>query len=325
MNDTQDVGPAATVRYFPAAPTRGDLTVAEAIDAYMAGYSGRTPGIVTLLRFWRERIGHLRLRDVDADVVAVELDYLASTPALKARRDPVHGGRVFLPCGPKSPATLNRYRAALSAVMTWAMRKRLTPKGWQHPLRGGLVPAFPERNARVRFLSPDETKRLLAAARISVWPRLYLLILLALTTGARRGELLNLRWRSVDLQARVIRIETSKNGEPRTLVLTDAAVAELRRFAGAPDALVFPGKRDQTRPYVITEAWRRCLKNARIENFRFHDLRHCCASYLAQNGASLLEIAETLGHKTLAMVRRYSHLSIDSRRRIIESAFGRIA
>jgi len=105
------------------------------------------------------------------------------------------------------------------------MHKRLTPKGWHHPVRP--IKSEQEDNGRVRFLSPEERDRLLAAARISVSPKLYLLILIAITTGARRGELLGLRIRDLDLEAKVATVHTSKNGEPRVLPLTDAGYALL--------------------------------------------------------------------------------------------------
>jgi integrase len=72
------------------------------------------------------------------------------------------------------------------------------------------------------------------------------------------------------------------------------------------------------KPYSINEAWKYAVKRAKLVNFRFHDLRHSCASYLAMNGASLLEIGDVLGHKTLAMVKRYSHLTEAHTKSVVE-------
>jgi len=72
---------------------------------------------------------------------------------------------------------------------------------------------------------------------------------------------------------------------------------------------IFPSVNGKNKPKNIETIWRKALKQAKVDNFRFHDLRHSAASYLAMNGASLAEIAEVLGHKTLAMVKRYAHLS----------------
>ncbi|MFN7432137.1 MAG: tyrosine-type recombinase/integrase [Betaproteobacteria bacterium] len=314
---------AAVVRDLPTAPTRGDLTLREVCDAYMAGYNGRDDSRDRRLSYWAGVMGDVKLRDLDGDSIADSLDALAAQNIRKYVGRDDHDRPVFREHGRRSPATVNRYRQALSAVLTWAQHKRLTPKGWAHPVR----PLRSERedNARVRFLSADERQRLLAAARISAWPKLYLLILMALTTGARRGELLGLRHRDLDLEIKTASVATTKNGEPRVLPLTDAVVNEIKRHGSPhPDALLFPGRFRTEQPYAIEEAWRRCLRNARVRNCRFHDLRHSCASYLAQNGAGLLEIADVLGHKSLKMTQRYSHLTVEHKAKLVRRVLGGI-
>jgi integrase len=138
-----------------------------------------------------------------------------------------------------------------------------------------------------------------------------LVVLIALSTGFRKGEILNLQWPDVDLiQGRITSQET-KNGERRTVPLTGPALDQMRQHARVrrrDTQLVFPNAYG-TKPLDIRKAWETALKQATIPDFRFHDLRHSAASYLAMNGASLAEIAEILGHKTLAMVKRYAHLS----------------
>lgn len=323
METTVCTAAAAVARAFPTAPNRGDLTVREAIDAYLAGYEGRDCTIVSRLSFWAKELGHVRLRELDADLVADALDRLAAGGALRCVGRDSSGRAVLRPVGRRAGATVNRYKASLSAVLTWAMRKRLVPKGWQHPVRS--IGAARESDGRVRFLSPQERERLLAAAKISAWPKLYLLVLMALTTGARRGELLGLRYRDLDLERGVASVDRTKNGTPRVLPLTEAVISEIKRHGqGQPDALLFAGKFRPHQPYAIGEAWRRCLRNARIENFRFHDLRHSCASYLAQNGAGLLEIADVLGHKSLRMTQRYAHLTVEHKARLINRVLGGI-
>lgn len=129
----------------------------------------------------------------------------------------------------KSPATINRYIAALSAVLTWAVEERLTPKGWKNPCRG--IKRMPEPDGRVRFLDEDERNRVFAATSASKYPRLYALVLTAMLSGARRGELLSLRWDDVDLERGVAQLSRSKNGDRRALVLLPQVVAALRPFA----------------------------------------------------------------------------------------------
>ena len=86
----------------------------------------------------------------------------------------------------------------------------------------------------------------------------------------------------------------------------------------ADEDLLFPSRKNPKNSICIRTAWNTTLKRAEIENFRFHDLRHCTGSYLAMNGASPIEIADVLGHKTLEMVKRYSHISQDHRAAVLE-------
>ena len=110
----------------------------------------------------------------------------------------------------------------------------------------------------------------------------------------------------------MITLRDTKNGTRRGIPLRGPVVDVLtaRKNPGMNStALVFPGK-DATRPIDLTTPWQTVLRRAEIEDFRFHDLRHTAASYLAMNGASSLEIAAVLGHKTLQMTKRYTHLSV---------------
>ena len=148
---------------------------------------------------------------------------------------------------------------------------------------------------------------------------------MALTTGARRGELLRLRWKDVDVDRGEAELEETKNGDRRILVLLPQVIAELARFApkdaAKSEALVFRSRLRPSQPYSTAKAFNEAVALAGINNFRFHDCRHCTASYMAQHGASLLEIADTLGHRQLRMVQRYAHLNTDSRRRLMARVF----
>jgi integrase len=136
-------------------------------------------------------------------------------------------------------------------------------------------------------------------------------VVLALATGARKMELLSLTWNDVDFRRQVIILHDTKNGERRVLPITGHAYEVLvhcARVRRTDTHYVFPSQ-NGTKPFDIRRAWVASLQRAGIPDFRFHDLRHSAASYLAMNGASLAEISEILGHKTLAMVKRYAHLS----------------
>ena len=122
---------------------------------------------------------------------------------------------------------------------------------------------------------------------------------------------MNLKWSDVDLARGSILLQTTKNGERRFVPLVGMALDLLRsKYANqAVDSLVFPAPHSPCKPIDIRSAWETALSKANIFNFRFHDLRHTAASYLAMNQASLLEIGTLLGHKTVQMTKRYAHLS----------------
>jgi integrase len=139
-------------------------------------------------------------------------------------------------------------------------------------------------------------------------------VVLALATGARRGELLGLRWRDVDLERGTILLDDTKNGESRSLPLTGYALEVMCQYAQRSRSdWVFPSQCG-TKPADIRRGWENAVERAGLEDFTFHSLRHTAASYLAMNGASLAEIAEVLGHKSLQVTKRYAHLSQDHTR-----------
>ncbi|MEE8303634.1 MAG: site-specific integrase, partial [Candidatus Tectomicrobia bacterium] len=168
-----------------------------------------------------------------------------------------------------------------------------------------------EPHGRVRFLSDEERARLLHACRASQNRWLYPVVVLALATGARKMEILHLTWADVDLRRTRITLHDTKNRELRALPLAGHALDAIRTLAKVrrlDTSLLFP-RADGRYPLDIRYAWAHTLQEADISDFRFHDLRHSAASYLAMTGASLAELAAILGHKTLQMVQRYAHLS----------------
>ena len=114
----------------------------------------------------------------------------------------------------------------------------------------------------------------------------------------------------MDLERRLVVLNKTKNRERRSVPIGHEVAALLREHAKVrrlDSDLLFPG--DGGAPVAIDRAWYAALKKAKVENFQFHDLRHTAASYLAMSGATTAELAAVLGHKTLAMVKRYAHLS----------------
>jgi integrase len=245
------------------------------------------------LKWWSEQIGAYALCDI--------------TPALIAeQRDQFMEGATVR--GPKrSPATVNRYLAALSHALAVAVKEW----GWLDSNPLSKVRKLKEPRGRVRFLSDEERQRLLQVCKESNNKMLYLIVVLCLSTGARKMEILGLRWEDADLNRNMIVLHETKNNERRVLPLTGYAFELMQahhKMRSLSTNLVFPNT-DGSKVNDIRFHWEEAIKRAEISDFRFHDLRHSAASYLAMNGATMAEIAEVLGHKTLQMVKRYAHLS----------------
>ena len=166
-------------------------------------------------------------------------------------------------------------------------------------------------NERTRFLNDEERARLIRACQESESKGLYPVVILALSTGMRRGEILNLKWNDVDLDRGAILLQTTKNGERRFIPLVGIALDLLKSRHSQPvyKFSCIPCATFSIKANRYSLCLGNCARKSRISNFRFHDLRHTAASYLAMNQASLLEIGTLLGHKTVQMTKRYAHLS----------------
>ncbi len=174
-----------------------------------------------------------------------------------------------------------------------------------NPCRGVTMPKV--TNARTRFLSEEEEARLLSVCT----PELKPMILTALRTGLRKGELFSMRWEDIDAKNALLTVPRGKGGKRRYIPLVPEIIALLERTPrreGEANPFVFPSPRTGRAWVDINRPWRRILEVAGIKNFRFHDLRHTFASRLAQRGAPLKAIQELLGHSDLKMTMRYAHL-----------------
>ena len=299
--------------YFKSSEARKH-TLAEVISRYVEHVA---PSIKTgrervrHLKWWKEQLGDFVLADLNAAAIATARDRLLATPKKNGDR--------------RAPATVSRYLASLSHAFSIAKREW----GWAEENPTLSVQKPKEPSGRVRFLSEDERQRLLNACRASENKYLYPIVVLALATGMRRGEILGLTWERVDLMQGRITLHKTKNGTTRVVPLAQHCMTVLKAHAVGHESqrgLLFPGKETQNRftdpattPMDIRAPWLKALEDADIHDFRFHDLRHTAASYLVMNGATLAELAEILGHKTLQMVRRYAHLSEPHAAKVVAS------
>ena len=262
------------------------------------------------LIWWKDQIGHLFLVDVTPQIVAKYQDRLEKDP-IKVKEDP----KTPKPPKYRKPATISRYLGSLSICFSYAVKL-----GWvsDNPVIKVEKPRL--KNERVRFLTAEESKNLLTACKDSDYKQLYAIVVLALSTGARKGEIMALRWKDIDLGQKVMRLEETKNGDRRSIPLSSLALSvilDLRKIRRIDSQLLFP-REDGLKAFDFRKHWNKAVKTAKLTDFKFHDLRHTAASNLAMSGASLLEIAEILGHRQMKMVRRYAHLTQQHTANVLE-------
>jgi len=243
------------------------------------------------LRWWKQELRGLSVADVTPERVDKAIRRLKQPYTTPSGRTKVRTG-----------ATINRYASALSAALAGIIRQGVIQ---QNP---AAIKRQPER-ARVRFLSKEEQSRLLEACAEST--SLFLAVSLSLATGARRGEIMSLTWQQIRWRdgGADIHLTKTKNGEARTIRVEGKVADVLRGQVRRIDTnLLFPSAQKPDQPIDLRKQFEKAVRKAGLENFRWHDMRHTAASNFASAGLSDLEIGAVLGHKTLLMVKRYSHL-----------------
>ena len=199
-----------------------------------------------------------------------------------------------------SPATVNRELACLKHMYTkaieWGYLKRTPTKG---------IKQLKEPPGRLRYLEPDEIEALINECAEHLQP----IVITAVNTGMRKGEILNLKWSDIDLQNRRILIRKSKNNTSRIIPINQTLYEVFHTIKKV-------SKNDYV--YVDTNGhpfgdnktgFMAAIRRAKIQNFRFHDLRHTFASHLVMQGVDLRTVQQIMGHKDIKMTMRYSHLS----------------
>lgn len=203
-----------------------------------------------------------------------------------------------------APATVNRYRALISLVFRLAIE---SGKVKENPAR--LVKHRQENNARVRWLSAEEEVRLRAAVSATC-PEHMPELDLALNTGLRLGELYGMEWENVNLARRVLTIPRPKNGEMRHVPLNGPALAALGSLMNGNDGTGPVIRNAEGGALTSPRYWfEPAVKKAKIRSFSWHCLRHTFASRLVMAGVDLRTVQELMGHKSIQMTVRYSHLT----------------
>jgi integrase len=225
-----------------------------------------------------------------------------------------------------APATYNRHLAVLSSIMDFATRQQEDDAVTDQYINENpckKVRSLQLDNKIVRYLSDDEKPRLIRAAQ-EIGGKFYLKVLMALTTGMRKGELDQLRWCDIDYERGLALLHDTKNGEARHTPIPDVTMAEILKYRENCNGLVFPSPTKPNKPFDYRKKWASCLKAANIEVFRWHDLRHDTASTLARDGRTLKEIAEILGHKSLISTDRYAHLCTEHKSQLLNDTMNKV-
>jgi integrase len=274
-------------------------TLAEAIDRYLESVlpkkSANATNTIRHLNWWKKQLGGFALSAIRPHMISEKRDELSMGI--------VRGNQV------RNPATVVRYLSHLSHLFTIACKE------WEwvleNPVKWVTKPSVSP--GRIRYLEKEEIKKLLECTKQSKSKELYAVVVIALGTGMRLSEIMNLRWNQVDITNEIIKLPTSKNGDPRFIpmkgLVLDVVKAKGEKPGIKAGEFLFPAPSNPKQPVDIHSAWETAIKKSGIQDFRFHDLRHTTASHLAMSGKGLHDIASLLGHKDLQVTRRYAHLS----------------
>ena len=293
-------------------------TLGEAIERYTEEELPQKKDAATRvirLRWWKEKLGHLKLSEITPAILVEYRNKLGKETFVKAKPG-ARGSTLKKGEAPqefkRKPQTVNRYLAYLSHVFTIARKE------WHwishDPFDG--VSKYKEGAGRVRYLSEEERSRLLTETAKD--PQLHALVVMALSTAARAGELLALTWRDVELKEGRILLRKTKNAQPRTAWLHGEAMRLLKehgRVRRLDDDRVFRSVKGKRYDYRV--AFETACTAADVKDFTFHGLRHSAATYLAREGATEQQLKAIGGWKS-NVVSRYVHLAAEDARDVLE-------
>ena len=286
-------------RHFPTRKTQHMLS--ESLDKYMKDVMPRkTPETQrshqSVIKFWRERLGHKLLQDITRE------DVLQCRNELKER----------------APATICKYLVILGHTFKMAIQEY----NWIDTNVVNMVPRPSLPPAKVRFLTDEERSRLLEECKRSKNQYLYALVSLGLYTCLRRSSLLNLKREDIDLKNRTLCIPKTKNKSTLILPIVGEAYEIIKNlcFQKTDKEYIFPGQEKGKGGWNHYDAaFKHALKRANISDFTFHTLRHTGASYMIQSGVPLYTVGAVLNHKNPATItHRYAHLATENLKGALE-------
>jgi integrase len=275
-------------------------------------------GSLGRIQFWVDQFGSTPITDITEDDVERALEALVA----RGKVTPGRNGQPATPTGePLAGSTVNRFISTLAGIFKYARRVRALPRSHTPPTRG--IEKAPEPVNPDKYFRPEEVENLLKVARVldQKWRKLPALIVLGFHTGLRVGNLLDLKWRDIDLEARTATVAVTKNGRPHIAPLTDRCLEELLRLRkGQPDERAFKSYLND-KPFNYRTLWGKVCKEAGYEGRTFHWLRHGCGSALATAGVSQAQIMQVMGHRTLVASARYMHSNVNDRQAVVGRVF----
>lgn len=273
------------------------LTLAELVRAWS---SVTLDGSDTRLRKWVAAFPGVSAWDIKSD----QLDAAA---------------QALIKHGYKNSA-VNRDLSALGSAYRWAKDRRLSPRGFRSPTLDVARLTEPIRRVEVSRAQLDALR---ARARGFKDRRFTVFVELLIDTGARKSEVLERRWRDVDLDRREIACDVTKTGVPRVLHFRSETGDLMRRVFSRrdPEALLFEG-RVPGQPITFRTAWATCVRDIGLEQLHMHDIRHAAAARLLRSGATLGVAAQVLGHSSQVLARRYGHLETAALKQAQLTAWG---
>lgn len=245
--------------------------------------------------WWNDKIGDVKIKDLKASIFSSCKQLLINETIIKGNIE-TH----------RNNNTINKYLMCISAVLTYAFKELEIIE--VNPM--SKVSIMPKPHGRTRFLTLDEIKSFLSRCKEHS-DVVYLFVLISFSTGGRYSEVLNLQVQNVDFQNLQVHYLNTKNNENRGVPVDENVMFFLRDYLDKNNinsGYIFINPKSK-KLYYIRGILQKIIKELDLKDFHIHDIRHTIASYLAMNGGSLLDIAEILGHKSLVMARRYSHLT----------------
>ena len=206
------------------------------------------------------------------------------------------------------PSTINRDLGCLRHLFNIA--KKLKCYDGENPVKD--VDFFQERQLVMKILDREEIIRLINASKDYLKP----IIIVALNTGMRRGELFNLRWNDIDFAEHFIFIKKSKSGFMRKIPMNDLVAVTLKNIKGESD-FVFCSPKTKGLLTSVRTSFKGACKDARVPDLRFHDLRHTAATLMIMGGIDIVTVKEILGHSDIQMTMRYAHPTPENKRKAV--------